>query len=145
MRLGRLVSLILVVIVALEGCVVYPKAVPTSGQDAATVERDERACRERADHEIDSPLAAGFGTKIGSAIAGALVLGGVAAYGVLESGLVNDQPAVAGAAVGGAAGLGFLAGSVAGTFAGGRESLRRARARGEIFARCMAQRGYSFP
>ena len=133
----RSLALALLVAVALDGCVTYPSTVAIKGQDAATAERDDRECRKIAEKDVAPPLAVGLGTKLLWALGGA-ALGAAAVWPV---GAGND-PELAALIIGGAAGLGFVIGSIAGTFKGADEASRAARARERIFAHCMTERGY---
>jgi len=136
-------AVVLVAAIAVQGCaaISYPTAVPTKGQDAATVERDERECRERAAEQVESPLGTGLMVKVGSALAGA-AFGGMAMLAVVASGSGPVDPELAGFLVGGGAALGFVVGSMIGTFAGAGEASRLTRARQDVFVRCMMERGY---
>ena len=133
----RSLAVVLLTSAALDGCVTYPSAVSTRGQDTATAERDERECRTIAEKDVVPPLAVGLGTKLMWALGGAVL--GVAA--LWPAGAGND-PQLAALVIGGAAGLGFVIGSIAGTFKGADEASRAARAREQIFAHCMTERGY---
>ncbi|MGH7355126.1 MAG: hypothetical protein ACRELS_11205 [Candidatus Rokuibacteriota bacterium] len=133
----RSLALAMLVAVALDGCVTYPSTVATKGQDAATGERDAHECRKIAEKDVVPPLAVGLGTKLVWALGGAVL--GVAA--LWPAGAGND-PQLAALVIGGAAGLGFVVGSIAGTFKGADEASRAARARERVFAHCMTERGY---
>ncbi len=132
----RSLALTLLVAVALEGCVTYPSTVAVKGQDTATAERDAAECRERAERDVLPPVAVGFGTKLLLALGGAVVGAGV----FWPSG--NSDPRYAVLAMGAGAGLGFVIGSIAGTFKGADEASRAARAREGAFTSCMTERGY---
>jgi len=134
----RALALVLVVAAVL-GCATYPSAVATKGQDMTTTERDARECRDRAEDEVKHPLAVGLGTKLLWALGGAVL--GAAAVWPASGG--ND-PQLAALVIAGGAGLGFVIGSIAGTFKGADDASRAARGREQIFARCMTERGYRF-
>lgn len=144
-RTRRLLSLLLLAALALDGCATYPTAMPLSGQDAATTARDERECRERAEHEVASPLAVGLGTKVVWAIGGAVVGGGVGLSTIGDGTYASNHPEVVALAVVGGAALGFVVGSIVGTFKGAEEGTRLSRSRELVFTRCMSGRGYGVP
>ena len=136
----RSLALTLLVAFALDGCATYPSAVATKDQDAATAERDARECWERAVDSVEAPLAAGLKLKVMGALVGA-ALGGAFVGSVLASGS-GAQPEWVLLAVGAGAALGFVIGSIAGTIAGADEVSSAIRAREQVFARCMTERGY---
>lgn len=134
----RSLALTLLVAFALDGCVTYPSAVATKGQDAATAQRDARECWERAVDSVEAPLAAEL--KVMGALGGA-ALGGALVGSVVASGS-GAQPEWVLLAVGAGAALGFVIGSIAGTIAGADEVSSAIRAREQVFAHCMTERGY---
>jgi len=137
----RSLALTLLVAFALDGCATYPSAVATKGQDAATAERDARECWERAVDSVEAPLAAGLKLKVMGALGGAALGGAFVASLPFASGS-GAQPEWVLLAVGAGAALGFVIGSIAGTIAGADEVSSAIRAREQVFAHCMTERGY---
>ena len=107
------------------------------------MERDEQECRDQAISEVRSPLVAGLLMKAGSALAGA-VLGAIVVLSAAGSSPSHVDPQAFGLALGGGVALGFVAGSIVGTFAGVQGASRAAGAREGVFVRCMNDRGYQF-
>jgi len=123
--------------------VTYPSTVPTRGQETATVERDARECRELAEKDVLPPVAVGFGTKLAWALGGAVLGAGVVIGAAADhNSVASGDPKWIAVAIGGGAGLGFVIGSIAGTFKGADEASRAARAREGAFTNCMTERGY---
>jgi len=143
MVIRRAVVVALVMALGFEGCVAtrYPTMVPVQGYEVADAQRDRRECEDRAEDEAGSPLGAGLKVKVVSALAGAGT-GAVLVLSAIGSTPGPVDPRAYGFAVGGGAALGLLTGSVVGTFLGVESAAQVARAREDLFARCMSGRGY---
>jgi hypothetical protein len=129
-------------VLALDGCVTYPSAVATKGQDTATAERDANECRKQAEQDVAPPLAVGLGTKLVWALGGAVLGTGIMLGALAHHNTSSGDPKWIAVAIGAGAGLGFVIGSIGGTFKGGEEASRAARDRERTFTRCMTERGY---
>jgi ferric-dicitrate binding protein FerR (iron transport regulator) len=136
------VALLLLAALALEGCVTYPSTVALQGQNTATAERDARECRKWAATAVEHSLAAGLGTKLLSALGGAVLGAATVASMTVPGASGNENAQGILIVIGAGAALGFVVGSIVGTFKGADEGSSAARAREEVFTRCMTSRGY---
>lgn len=134
------IGLTLLGVLVFEGCVTYPAAVATKDQPPESLERDRRECRDQAADEVEPPLVTVLKRRIAWALGGAALGAGAAAGGIVAGGS-SDLKMVALGVAGGAA-LGFVIGSLAGTWKGAGDAFRAIRGRQEVFSDCMRQRGY---
>jgi hypothetical protein len=125
---------------------------PLRGQDETAMRRDRDACRRYASEEVESPLLAGLAKKAVLALGGAALGAGVVIFFVSGGGdsgpsapSSSEDSKTLAIAIGAGAALGFVLGSIAGTFVGAVETMDAVEARENVYARCMKERGYEVP
>ena len=145
-RSRLILALALAGALTLDGCASYPAGVPLGGQDDRAARRDQTLCRDFAQDEVPPPILVAIGKKVGFAVLGAVVGAGlvVGSSQASASGDTREGDSLAIAAGIGAA-AGFVVGSIVGTYKGSEETFRGVRARENVYARCMTERGYEIP